>query len=72
MSRIKIKPEQLEHLESDCREIIRAYKAKKKLSHYAFCKLCAVHPNQMTLFLKGHSGINITTMQKVGKIIAKG
>jgi len=71
MATEKIKADQLEHLVRDCRSIIKDYMKKKDLSVHGFAVLTQVHPNQMYLFLNGDRGLNLTTMQKIGKIVAK-
>lgn len=67
----KIKPHQLINLTSDCKEIINDYIAKHELSIHAFTKLCKLNSNQLYLFLNGHRGLNLTTMQRIAEIISK-
>tara|TARA_B110000908_G_scaffold163054_1_gene209231 strand:+ start:98 stop:316 length:219 start_codon:yes stop_codon:yes gene_type:complete len=71
MATKKITADQLENLVKDCRSIIKDYMKSKDLSVHAFAVLTGVHPNQMYLFIKGDRGLNLTTMQKIGKIVAK-
>lgn len=67
----KIKPEQLINLTNDCKELINDYMAKHQLSIHAFTKLCKLNSNQLYLFLNGHRGLNLTTMQRIAEIISK-
>ena len=67
----KIKPEQLINLTSDCKVIINDYMLKHELSIHAFTKLCKLNSNQLYLFLNGHRGLNLTTMQRIAEIISK-
>tara|TARA_R110000772_G_scaffold9622_7_gene31575 strand:+ start:21569 stop:21811 length:243 start_codon:yes stop_codon:yes gene_type:complete len=69
--RKKISSTQLQFLSEDVRDIINHYINKKSMSVHAFAKMCAVHPNQMYLFLNSDRGLNLTTVQKIGEIINK-
>jgi plasmid maintenance system antidote protein VapI len=64
-----IKSEQLKYLVEDVRAICNHYITENNLSVHAFAKQCAVHPNQMYMFLNNERGLNLTTVQKIGDLI---
>jgi plasmid maintenance system antidote protein VapI len=66
-----IKSEQLKYLVSDVRAICNHYITENNLSVHAFAKQCAVHPNQMYMFLNNERGLNLPTVQKIGDLINK-
>ena len=66
-----IKSEQLKYLVSDVRAICNPYIPENNFSVHAFAKQCAVHPNQMYMFLNNERGLNLTTVQKIGDLINK-
>ena len=66
-----IKSDQLKYLVSDVRAICNHYITENNLSVHAFAKQCAVHPNQMYMFLNNERGLNLTTVQKIGDLINK-
>ena len=70
----KVKPiskQQMQNLISDCRKLINSYMTENNLSVHGCAKKCGVHPNQMYLFLNADRGLNLTTMQKIAKVIAE-
>lgn len=64
-----IQSEQLKHLVVDVRAICKHYIDQHNLTVHAFAKQCAVHPNQMYMFLNNERGLNLTTVQKIGDLI---
>jgi plasmid maintenance system antidote protein VapI len=69
--RKKISSTQLQHIESDVRDIVNHYMEKNKLTVHGFAKLCQIHPNQLYLFLDGKRGLTLATVQRMGEIIEK-
>ena len=66
-----IKTDQLQNIVKDSRKIINDYIEKNNMSVHGFAVLTGVHPNQMYLFLNADRGLNLTTLEKIGKIISK-
>tara|TARA_R100000951_G_C2653560_1_gene185309 strand:- start:19903 stop:20118 length:216 start_codon:yes stop_codon:yes gene_type:complete len=64
-----IEKPQLKYLIRDCKTIINDHIIEHEMSVHGFAKLCGVHPNQLYLFLNGDRGLNLTTMEKIGKIL---
>lgn len=71
MIREKIRPDQLIYLTEDCREMIIEFMERNKYSNNKASIIFKVHPAQLSKFLKSDQGFNITTMQRIGEIIAE-
>tara|TARA_R110001632_G_scaffold76073_1_gene172700 strand:- start:6135 stop:6353 length:219 start_codon:yes stop_codon:yes gene_type:complete len=67
----EITKHQLKFLVHDCRKLINNHIIENEMSVHAFAKKCQVHPNQLYLFLNADRGLNLTTMQKIAKIISE-
>ena len=66
----KIKKEQLKNLSDDLRDIIQTYMDDNGLTVYKLATMCGVQTNQLHLFLMNERGLNLTTVERIGKIIS--
>jgi plasmid maintenance system antidote protein VapI len=68
--RKKISKEQLKYLSDDLRDIIKDYMKQHDLTVYGFATLTKIQTNQMHLFLTEQRGLNLTTVERIAKIIS--